>query len=111
MHLLGGRQLSNTQIIFTQSEHPTQGRVAGLQLHSEGIVPSLDACGLILNKAVAPALSSTPSKIEFGVVAIDHVVLMTTDAEDCIRLFGRDLGMRLALDKTVEKWGGRNFLQ
>ncbi len=39
--------------------------------------------------------------------AVDHIVLQTGDADDCIRLFGADLGMRLALDQHVPEWGGR----
>lgn len=38
---------------------------------------------------------------------VDHVVLRTSDAEACIRLFRDELGLRLALDKTVPQWGGR----
>ena len=40
-------------------------------------------------------------------LAVDHVVLRTADAADCINLFAEQLGIRLALDQTVEKWGGR----
>jgi len=36
------------------------------------------------------------------------VVLHTSDADACIRLFGDEgLGLRLALDQMVPKWGGR----
>lgn len=38
---------------------------------------------------------------------VDHLVLRTADADACIDLFGRRLGIRLALDKTVPQWGGR----
>jgi predicted enzyme related to lactoylglutathione lyase len=38
---------------------------------------------------------------------VDHLVLRTGDAEECIDLFGRQLGIRLALDRTVPEWGGR----
>ncbi|MEE4145734.1 MAG: VOC family protein [Halieaceae bacterium] len=38
---------------------------------------------------------------------VDHLVLRTGDATDCIALFGHQLGIRLALDKTVPEWGGR----
>ena len=40
-------------------------------------------------------------------LGVDHLVLRTTDADDCIALFGQQLGIRLALDKTVPEWGGR----
>jgi catechol 2,3-dioxygenase-like lactoylglutathione lyase family enzyme len=38
---------------------------------------------------------------------IDHIVLRTANADDCVSLFGHTLGIRLALDKTVPEWGGR----
>lgn len=38
---------------------------------------------------------------------VDHLVLRTADAQECIDLFGGQLGLRLALDKTVPEWGGR----
>ena len=38
---------------------------------------------------------------------VDHLVLRTGDAADCIALFEQQLGIRLALDKTVPEWGGR----
>ena len=39
--------------------------------------------------------------------SVDHLVLQTVDASRCIELFGSQLGIRLALDKTVPEWGGR----
>jgi catechol 2,3-dioxygenase-like lactoylglutathione lyase family enzyme len=38
---------------------------------------------------------------------VDHLVLRTTDAQACIELFARQLGIRLALDKSAPAWGGR----
>ena len=38
---------------------------------------------------------------------LDHVVINTNDAEGFIQVYEKDLGIRLALDQTVEKWGGR----
>lgn len=40
-------------------------------------------------------------------LSIDHLVLRTDDADTCVELFSRKLGIRLALDKTVPQWGGR----
>ncbi|MEZ5502137.1 MAG: hypothetical protein R3E50_05590 [Halioglobus sp.] len=40
-------------------------------------------------------------------IAVDHLVLRTGNAQGCIALFNRELGIRLALDKTVPEWGGR----
>ena len=38
---------------------------------------------------------------------LDHVVINTNDVEGFIQVYEKDLGIRLALDQTVEKWGGR----
>ena len=38
---------------------------------------------------------------------LDHVVINTNDAEGFIKVYEKDLGIRLALDQTVEQWGGR----
>ncbi len=40
-------------------------------------------------------------------LSVDHIVLRTLDADACVTFFGEQLGIRLALDKTVPKWGGR----
>lgn len=40
-------------------------------------------------------------------LSVDHLVLRTDNADACIRFFGDELGVRLALDKTVPQWGGR----
>ncbi len=38
---------------------------------------------------------------------LDHVVINTNDAEGFIRVYEKDLGIRLALEQTVENGGGR----
>jgi hypothetical protein len=40
-------------------------------------------------------------------VSVDHLVLRSDDVPGCIALFRDELGVRLALDKTVPEWGGR----
>jgi catechol 2,3-dioxygenase-like lactoylglutathione lyase family enzyme len=48
---------------------------------------------------VAPAASA--------VTGVDHVVVRTADAEAAKQLYGRELGIRLALDRSFEQWGAR----
>ena len=51
------------------------------------------------------AQARTPNK---KILSIDHLVLLSNDLNDCIEEFGTNrLGIRLALDKTEPKWGGR----
>lgn len=40
-------------------------------------------------------------------LSVDHVVLRTTSADECVSLFRDTLGIRLALDQAVPQWGGR----
>lgn len=46
---------------------------------------------------------------EAAISALDHVVVMTSDAEACKKLFGDQLGIRLALDHTKPEWGVRQL--
>ncbi len=46
---------------------------------------------------------------EASIAAMDHVVVMTTDAEACKALFGDKFGIRLALDHTKPEWGVRQL--
>ncbi len=55
-------------------------------------------------------LGAVPSNTvsEDCIHSVDHVVLYTNNADDCIRAFADEgLGIRLALDKSVPEWGGR----
>jgi len=42
-----------------------------------------------------------------AVAGVDHVVVRTSDAEAAKRLYGSQLGIRLALDRSFEQWGAR----
>ena len=44
---------------------------------------------------------------ENNLFALDHLVLTTNKSDDLIDLYEKELGIRLALDQFVEKWGGR----
>ncbi|MEM0952636.1 MAG: VOC family protein [Pseudomonadota bacterium] len=63
-----------------------------------------ETLGLSLAVTSKRDVSSTTSE---DIFAVDHLVLRTTSADDCIALFGDRLGMRLALDQQVPEWGGR----
>jgi catechol 2,3-dioxygenase-like lactoylglutathione lyase family enzyme len=57
--------------------------------HTEGELPSFKACQL-----------SSPHKL-------DHVVINTNDADSFIDIYKDAFGIRLALDKTIERWKKR----
>jgi catechol 2,3-dioxygenase-like lactoylglutathione lyase family enzyme len=44
-----------------------------------------------------------------AISALDHVVVMTSDAEACKALFGAQFGIRLALDHSKPEWGVRQL--
>ena len=51
---------------------------------------------------------SPPQNIpDSAVNKLDHVVINTNDADGFIKTYKEVYGIRLALDQTVEKWGGR----
>ena len=53
------------------------------------------------------SLPTHKEKIDSQVNRLDHVVINTNDPEGLISLYRDTYGIRLALDQTVEKWGGR----
>ena len=67
----------------------TRGMFAFIIQHESGELPSVHGRS-----------SSTINKL-------DHVVVNTNDPEGFKSLYGNTFGIRLALDQTVEKWGGR----
>jgi hypothetical protein len=51
--------------------------------------------------------SNESPTIENNLFALDHLVLTTNKSDELINLYEKELGIRLALDQFVEKWGGR----
>lgn len=96
--------LSNVAISLVPGAGGGDARIAGLELLGEPVLPS-DCRGLPLSVESERIVSATPTGT--GISGVDHIVLRSRDADDCIRLFGDDLGMRLALDQRVPEWGGR----
>ncbi|MEP4486394.1 MAG: VOC family protein [Halioglobus sp.] len=83
----------------------------------DALVLSVDAT-VDLNNDMGVSLSATDGKeteqfrADFpesstDAIGVDHVVLRCNDGQDCIDLFGTQLGIRLALDQDVPEWGGR----
>ena len=53
------------------------------------------------------SLPERKKEFDSHVNRLDHVVIHTNDPEGLISLYRDTYGIRLALDQTVEKWGGR----
>ncbi len=105
-------RLGNTDIeVVSGNPHSLKGRAAlvgGISLYTDARHLPADRRGLLIQPAQRPAdLITRVAATEPGIQSVDHLVLRTGDADDCIRLFRDDIGMRLALDQTVQEWGGR----
>lgn len=97
-----GWNLSNTRLQLEAGTN-TQTCISGLTL---AVKPSTQTPETTRGlKLVLQA--GEPVDIPTDNIGIDHVVLQTADADGCVRLFRDQLGIRLALDQTVEEWGGR----
>ncbi len=100
--------LRNTVLTLQQAPLP-RARVEGLVLVRHGAGPA--TCPVAndrgLSLSVCDGAKLNQLRNRGSAPAIDHVVLRTSDAAACIRLFGDQLGLRLALDQTVPEWGGR----
>jgi catechol 2,3-dioxygenase-like lactoylglutathione lyase family enzyme len=92
-----------------------RARIAGLVMvdsatdgtQGSRLVPAPNR-GLHLERVGGSPLRLQGPATSLGITAVDHLVLRTADADDCIRVFGDEgLGMRLALDQLVPEWGGR----
>lgn len=105
--------LDNITLTLRQSADGNPARLAALSLLDPALPPGAsvplqnDCRGLTLLRGHRrdpgkPAIAGPP-----GIHAVDHIVLRSADADDCIRLFGEELGLRLALDQTVPEYGGR----
>ena len=107
----GRLALRNVAIKLVRDEACSAPQIRSLGLWLAGDTEPLcidDQRGLCLPQHGERSLMAADGASSTGITAVDHIVLMSSDAEDCIRLFGdRGFGMRLALDRQVPEWGGR----
>ena len=105
--------LGNTDIQLRQSRDAAKPHINGLNLLDTALEKNAEIAlnagsrdiTLTRSNFRPPGFSAAPTAN--GIYAVDHLVLQSRDADDCIRLFANDLGMRLALDQDVPEWGGR----
>lgn len=107
--------LRNVGIELRAAPGIDRARIAGLVMIDSTMDPAPSNAfvaapnrGLQLELAGSSPLRLQGPATSLGISAVDHLVLHTADADDCIRVFGDEgLGMRLALDQLVPEWGGR----
>jgi catechol 2,3-dioxygenase-like lactoylglutathione lyase family enzyme len=85
-------------IVFVSAESPAQDEVVA---NARGL--DIRLC----DGARTSAIRARQQESADTELRVDHLVLRTANAAECIDLFGRQLGIRLALDQTVPEWGGR----
>ena len=102
--------LANTAIEVTEVAG-AEAAVSGLVIASPAAganAQALDnALGLNLGTCDGSAMAALRESAPERALRIDHLVLRTDNGDACVELFRDQLGIRLALDQTVEKWGGR----
>lgn len=99
--------LANVGIELVEDSSLSEPRIQQLVLWSEQDDAALPADVRELPLGLSDTRDVSVEATASGVTGVDHIVLRTRDADDCIRLFNEDLGMRLALDQAVPEWGGR----
>ncbi len=106
-------RLANVDIQLQAAGQPGPACIRGLDLRDDALPPGSIKPLNTGNRELALARTRfrdagySECHTRTGIYAVDHVVLQSNDADDCIRLFNRDLGLRLALDQEVPEWGGR----
>ncbi len=99
--------LANTVLALRQCDVESAA-VAGIVLRDPAAEPNARSVANPLDLAVAVCDGSLSAKLpRHTALAVDHLVLRTADADACIAFFAGQMGIRLALDKTVPEWGGR----
>lgn len=105
--------LPNTVIELVQ-HHDSDSVIAGLVFQTEqgnpdfGLVDNLLGLDIRLSAGAETGSQQADSdEVAPGGFSVDHIVLRTTSAQQCIELFAQQLGIRLALDRLEPKWGGR----
>lgn len=98
--------LPNTSIELQPGESD-KARIQGLCLRAPA---AADAGSLPVGHILSDGSGTDLLRSQGAAVSpllVDHVVLQTRSAEDCITLYRDRLGIRLALDREVPEWGGR----
>lgn len=100
--------LANTVLTLRQGAVET-AEVAGLVLRDPDAGAALETRSnpLGLSVSVCDGSQSDALGERRTSLAVDHLVLRTDSAQRCIDFFAEEMGIRLALDKTVPEWGGR----
>lgn len=106
--------LGNVAIELTENRDRENATIVALVLQDSTLKPGdLKAIDNTIPGLTLLRTASTERPTEFptgntGICAVDHLVIQTADADECIRQFGEEgLGLRLALDQQVQKWGAR----
>ncbi|GAB5453188.1 MAG: glyoxalase [Halioglobus sp.] len=99
--------LANTVLALRQADVDSAA-VAGIVLCDPAAGRDAQSIANPLELAIAVCDGRQSARLTRNTaLAVDHLVLRTADADACIEFFAGQMGIRLALDKTVPEWGGR----
>ena len=105
--------LPNTVLELVEDESGA-GHIQGLVLsdpakgeHAQAVTNALGLSLALCDGRLTADFRQRHPGAQCTALMVDHLVLRTADAQACVDLFGGQLGIRLALDKTVPEWGGR----
>ena len=100
--------LGNTTLELRQAP-VERSLIHGLVLHDTNAAPLTAAVGNPLDLQIEACDGSVMANLSrrSSSLAVDHLVLRSSNAGGCIDFFSKQLGIRLALDKTAPQWGGR----
>jgi catechol 2,3-dioxygenase-like lactoylglutathione lyase family enzyme len=101
--------LANT-VLELQEQPVIQSTIVGFVLSDESTVRYVEVRNLLIglcDGSVTRQFRAELGGVDETGLRVDHLVLHTTNAEACINIFEKRLGLRLALDKDVPQWGGR----
>lgn len=106
--------LPNTVLELVQRRAGCAARIEGLVFTDSDLgemeSPLANQRGLALarsNGSESAVFRATLPEAQCEDLAVDHLVLRSSDPDGCIELFRDTLGIRLALDQAVPEWGGR----
>lgn len=103
---LPGLSVTTEPVVYDGEDGPLFDDIAHLPAAGTRGLPISLAAGRFVGALRSMIGEAQPAKD--CVQGVDHVVVNSHDPEASIRLFGEGgLGIRLALDQTVEAWGGR----
>lgn len=105
--------LSNVTLELVPGALDAEPVIRGICFYDDGLEDNVvqripTAAEHLKLQRVGSLMSRRQQNTMTGISSVDHIVLMTADADRCLRTFGPPgLGLPLLLDQDKPQWGGR----